>query len=95
MEINRLRTGNDVVYATSSLVFFETLYYSNNRNTVYLYNPSDSPFPWYVGDAAYSKSYTATELPIFPKRAFLVNPDGSFRIAFNLSGTVLPASKSK
>lgn len=86
-EINMLRAPSDFVYATSSLNFFETLYYSKNRRGVYLYNPTGSAFPWYVGDAAFSDSYNTTELPTFPKRAFLVNPDGTFTIAFSLPGS--------
>jgi mannosyltransferase len=85
-EINRLRSKTDSIYATSSLVFFETVYYSKDRKNVYLYNPGNSPFPWYVGDAAYNNSYTATNLPIYPKRAFMIYPDGSFKVAFTLSG---------
>jgi mannosyltransferase len=83
-QINILRKPTDVVYATSSLVLFETMYYSSPKNGVYLYNPSQSPFPWYVGDAAFSNSLLAVDFPVYPKRAFLVNPDGTFSISFQL-----------
>jgi mannosyltransferase len=85
VQINKLRNPTDIVYATSSVVFFETLYYSQNRQGVYLFNPTGGAFPWYVGDAAFSQKYNASELPVFPKRAFLVNPNGSYTIGFTLS----------
>jgi mannosyltransferase len=83
-QINILRNPTDVVYATNSLVLFETMYYSKPRTGVYFYNPTQGPFPWYVGDAAFSDSLLAVDIPIYPKRAFLVNPDGTFSISFQL-----------
>jgi mannosyltransferase len=82
--VNRIRTADDSVYATNSLVFFETLYYSQNRNHVYLFNPSQSAFPWYVGDAAFSQNYNIADLPVYPKRAIIINPDGTYKISFRL-----------
>jgi mannosyltransferase len=83
-QINILRTSADVVYASNSLVLFETLYYSHPRTGVFFYNPSQGAFPWYVGDAAFSDSLLAVDIPIYPKRAFLVNPDGTFSISYQL-----------
>lgn len=83
-QVNILRNATDVVYATSPLVLFETMYYSRPKSGVYLYNPSQNPFPWYVGDAAFSESLLAIDIPLYPKRAFLINPDGSFSISFQL-----------
>lgn len=88
-QVNALRTPQDSVFATSSLVFFETLYYSTDRKNVYLYNPEGSPFPWYVGDAAFSSSYMITDLPVYPRRAFLIRQDGTFSIAYR---TVMDAA---
>jgi mannosyltransferase len=86
-EVNFIRTKNDLVYATSSLVYFETLYYSKYKSGVYLYNPSGSAFPWYVGDAVFSKSQMVSKLPLFPQRAILVNPDGSYTVRFRTTQT--------
>jgi mannosyltransferase len=83
-QINILRKSTDVVYATNPLVLFETIYYSHPREGVFLYNPSQAPFPWYIGDAAFSNSLLAVDIPLYPKRAFLVNPDGSFSISYQL-----------
>lgn len=83
-QINTLRTASDTVYATNPLVLFETIYYSHPRTGVFLYNPNQNPFPWYIGDAAFSNSLLAVDIPLYPKRAFLVNPDGSFSISYQL-----------
>ncbi|MBI4062384.1 hypothetical protein HY410_00525 [Candidatus Gottesmanbacteria bacterium] len=82
MEINTLARPDDVVLATSPLVLFETIYYSTNPSRVYLYNPSGSPFPWYVGDTLFDKNKIAVDLPPYPVRAFLVHQDGSYDIAY-------------
>lgn len=87
-QINILKKPTDVIYATSSLVLFETMYYSSPKNGVFLYNPSQSPFPWYVGDAAFSNSLLAVDFPIYPRRAFLVNPDGTFSITYQLPKSI-------
>jgi mannosyltransferase len=83
-EINSIRQKNDVIFATSSLNFLETVYYAKNRNNVYFYSPNGSPFPWYVGDTVFSKSQLATKLPPYPLRAILVNPDGTYTISYHI-----------
>ena len=82
MEINTLARQGDVVLATSPLVLFESIYYSTNPSRVYLYNPSGSPFPWYVGDTIFDKNKVAVDLPPYPIQAFLVHEDGSYDVAY-------------
>ncbi len=82
MEVNMLRDSDDVVFADSPLIFFETIYYSNDRKKVFLYNPSGSPFPWYVGDAIVSPSQITGDLPSYPIRAFVIHQDGRYDIAY-------------
>ncbi|MBI2404973.1 glycosyltransferase family 39 protein [Candidatus Gottesmanbacteria bacterium] len=79
-QINTLASEGDVVYAKTPLILFESMYYSKHPNRVFLYNPHESPFPWYVGDAL--PIHMATTLPSYPARAFLVNEDGSFMVLF-------------
>lgn len=81
-EVNALKGKNDVILAQSPLIFFETIYYATDRSRVFLYNPHGSPFPWYVGGVLVSDDQMAASLPVYPMRAFLVNEDGSFTIAY-------------
>ncbi|MFC1647053.1 hypothetical protein ACFL1A_02085, partial [Patescibacteria group bacterium] len=83
-EINSIRTKNDLIYASNSLILFETIYYASNRDGVYLYNPNRSAFPWYVGEAAYSENLSTASLPVYPKKAFIVNKDGSYHVSYQV-----------
>ncbi len=81
-EINMLKSPTDVVFADNPLIFFETVYYSNDRAHVYLYNPSNSPFPWYVGGSLVSPSQMVLTYPPYPIRAFIVHTNGTFDVVF-------------
>lgn len=82
MEVNTLIDKDDVILAGSPLIFFESIYYSHDRSRVFLYNPSGTPFPWYVGDAIVSPQQITQDLPPYPIRAFLVHEDGSYTTAY-------------
>ena len=82
--VNRLAKPEDLIYATSPLIYFETVYYSPDRSRVYLYNPSSSPFPWYVGDVIFSEDRMVTDLPIFPKKAFLIQEKGDYSMSYTV-----------
>lgn len=79
-EVSRQMRPQDVIYATSSLSLFESLYYAKDPSRVFLYNPENQPFPWYVGDIIVNPNIMATELPEYPNRAFLVSPDGTYEV---------------
>jgi hypothetical protein len=81
-QINAVKTKTDVVIADNPLVFFETVYYSTDRAHVYLYNPDNNPFPWYVGDVLVSPSQMVTSYPPYPIRAFMVHTNGTFDVVF-------------
>lgn len=89
IQVNALQTKNDVVFAESPLIFFETLYYSKDRSTVYLYNPMGNPFPWYVGDIIVSRSQFARGWPAYPMRAFLIHPDASYNIVYQTNRGII------
>jgi mannosyltransferase len=82
LQINMLKNKNDLIYATSPLILFETIYYSKDRSEVYLYNPANSPFPWYVGDILVQDTIMAKDLPLYPVKAYLVNRDGTYAVAY-------------
>lgn len=82
MEVNTLIDKDDVILAGSPLVLFESIYYSRDRSRVFLYNPSGSAFPWYVGDAIVSRSQITQDMPPYPIRAFVIHEDGSYTTAY-------------
>lgn len=92
-QVNAVKTDRDAIFAKSSLVIFESLYYSQNRKDVFLFNPNESPFPWYVGDALLSQVQTATTIPLYPNRAFLIGEDGSFIVMYQTSVIAKPKPK--
>lgn len=81
-QINMLKSPTDVVIADNPLILFETIYYSTDKNRVYLYNPDNNPFPWYVGGVLVSPSQMATDYPPYPIRAFMVHANGTFDVVF-------------
>jgi len=82
--VNATRQNRDYIYATSSLNYFETLYYAKNRNGVLLHNTSGYRFPWYVGDAIFDQKQMVYKLPTYPYRALLVTPEGKISISYDL-----------
>lgn len=81
-QINAVKTKTDVVIADNPLIFFESIYYSTDRNHVYFYNPDNNPFPWYVGDVLVSSTQMVTDYPPYPIRAFMVHTNGTFDVVF-------------
>ena len=81
-EINVLKGKGDVILAQSPLIFFETIYYADKGSRVFLYNPQNSPFPWYVGGVLVSPNQMIQDYPVYPSRAFLVSEQGEFMIAY-------------
>jgi len=84
-QINILKGPQDLIYADSPLIFFETVYYSRNRTQVFLYNPAGSTFPWYVGDIIFAPHQMVRELPVYPRRAFMVHENGNFEMVYQAS----------
>ncbi len=83
-EVNSMLGKQDVIFADSPLIFFETIYYSKDRSKVFLYNPAGSPFPWYVGDIIVSPSQMARNFPTYPARAFLIRENNTFDIHYQV-----------
>ncbi len=85
-EVNALKGKDDVILAQSPLIFFETIYYADKGSRVFLYNPQNSPFPWYVGGVLVTEDQMISDLPVYPTRAFLVTEDGSYSITYRVPG---------
>lgn len=83
-QINTLVRPDDVILASHPLIFMETLYYAKDPSRAHLYNPDNGVFPWYVGDALAPPTRMVRDLPVYPHRAFLVQPDGSFEVTYRM-----------
>ncbi len=83
-EINSLIGPNDVIYVESPLVLFEAKYYAQNPTRVFLFNPANGAFPWYVGDAIVEPNFMRTTYPSYPTRAFVLHEDQTYSIAYDL-----------
>ncbi len=81
-QVHMVLQPTDVILADNAIIYLETLYYAKDRSKVYLYNPSNNAFPWYIGDALITPSRMTRNYPDYPRRAMLVHPDGSFDIVY-------------
>ncbi|QQG44673.1 MAG: glycosyltransferase family 39 protein [Candidatus Roizmanbacteria bacterium] len=78
-EIKSLSQKNDVVYVTSELDFFTAQYYFD-KNRVYIFEKPYEEIPPYVGKALIPKEKVVNQLPLYPKKAFILKPDLSYTI---------------
>lgn len=83
-QVSTLLKNNDVILAGDALIYLETLYYANDRSRVYLHNPDNAPFPWYIGDALITDDRMIADYPIYPTRAFLIHRNGTFDIVYRV-----------
>ncbi len=94
-EIMALKSDRDIVLAETPLVLFETIYYSTNRNGVFLYNPDNVTVPWYIGDTIISSAMMTNVLPHYPTRAFLVREDGTFIVVYLTNSVATKIEKAR
>lgn len=78
-EIKYLMKKEDVLYVTSELDYFTAQYYLD-ENKVYIWGKSYEEIPNYVGKALIPKNKLVYNLPVYPKRAFVLNPDGKYTV---------------
>lgn len=93
--INSIRKSSDVFFAATPIIYLEVKYYAADRSRVYLYNPNNGVFPWYIGDAVITAKDMAQDLPLYPIRAFLIHDDGSYEITYRMPITKTPAIPEK
>ncbi len=74
-------TPQDVVYAQTPLIFYESLYYAPKTTPVLLYNPQQITPPRYVGSVGMPQNIWALTYPTAPKRAFVIEESGNFHIS--------------
>ncbi|MBI5127569.1 glycosyltransferase family 39 protein [Candidatus Roizmanbacteria bacterium] len=78
-ELKATAKNDDVLYVTSELDFFTAQYYWS-ENKVYIWGKSYKEIPNYVGKTLISKDRIASMLPVYPRRAFILTPDGRYTI---------------
>ena len=83
-QINAMVKLNDIVMAENPLNYLETLYYTKDRSRVYLYNPNNGVFAWYIGDALISPSRMLKDYPVYPSRAILVHQDTTYEFVYRM-----------
>lgn len=94
-EINSIIGPRDVIYADNAIIYPEVLYYAVNRSQVYLYDPMGGQFPWYIGDAIFSRSRLRMEYPVYPTRAFLVKTDGTYSQISLTTAPIISSASAK
>jgi uncharacterized membrane protein len=92
-QVNALAKPSDIILADDALIYLETLYYAKDRSKVYLYNPQNVPFAWYIGDALAEPSHMVQDYPIYPSRAYFVHSDTTFDIVYRIPITEQKAVK--
>ncbi len=79
-EIKNLLKKDDLVYVTSELDFFVAQYYIN-ENQVFIYNKTYQEIPQYVGKVLIPENKLAQTLPIYPKKAFIIDSNEKYYIS--------------
>lgn len=79
-DIKSRANEGDLVYATSPLVYFESVYYFGDESRVFLYNPDMVKLPGYLGNILMPESKYRAVFPPLNGQVFLVNDDASFSI---------------
>lgn len=83
-QINVIAKPDDIFLASDPMIYLETLYYAKDKSRVYLYNPRNNVFPWYIGDALITPSRMIRDYPQYPMRAFLIYPDTTYEIVYRM-----------
>jgi mannosyltransferase len=78
-EIKAIMNKGDSVYVSSELDYFTAQYYIND-NQVFIYGRNYRDIPAYVGKALIPEEKIAGNIPFYPQKAFILNPDGQYTI---------------
>lgn len=79
MEINKMASTEDIVYAKTPIGFLESAYYYKNPKNVLIYNPNSITIPNYIGVTVLFPDVSRSVFPPSLK-TFLVNDDASYQI---------------
>lgn len=78
-EMKLVVNKNDLVYVSNDLDYFTVQYYLPD-NKVYLYGKSYKDIPAYNGKVLIPEERVTSTLPFYPKKAFILNPDGDYSV---------------
>lgn len=84
-QVKSIMQTQDVIVASDPIIYFESLYYAPDPSKVYLYNPTNEPFPWYIGDALFDTKRNVLTYPDYPYRAIVIHPDTTYEIIYRVS----------
>ncbi len=79
-EIKAILKKEDLVYVKNELDFFVAQYYLN-EDQVFIYNKTYQEIPQYVGKILIPKNKIVQILPVYPKRAFIIDEKGQYTIS--------------
>jgi len=70
----------DQVFVVHEFDYHPALYYFEGKAPVSILKRNYETLPWFVGKVLIPTTAVADTLPVFPKRAFVILPDGSYSI---------------
>lgn len=82
-EIKLLAKKDDLVYITDILNYFPVVYYFDEKR-VFIYQKSYKEIPQYVGKVLINEEKIVFRLPIYPKKAFIIENSKKYQIQSNL-----------
>lgn len=73
-------TAGDEIYVVHEYDYHPAVYYFDKKAEVKIFKRNYDALPWYVGKVLIPKESVTEDLPVFPKRAFVILPNGSYSI---------------
>lgn len=83
LEINRISTKSDSVFAKTPIGFLESAYYYNFPDKTYIFNPGNIKIPNYIGTTLVFPNASKSSFPPPPSRTFLIQDDAGFEVVIN------------
>jgi len=91
-EISLLMKTDDLIYVDDPIIYPEALYYAQDKKRLYLYAPSGIQFPWYIGDAIFTRQKATAAIPLYPQKAYVLSKDGTYSILYSVDANTVPSS---
>jgi hypothetical protein len=82
-EIKSLAKKEDILYVTDVLYYHPVIYYFDEKR-VFIYQKNYDGIPDYVGKVLIPREKIINYLPIFPKKAFIINSPYDYQIQSSL-----------